>query len=115
MTRDELALIYDSLTRDDQARFLAYLVHQLTIDVRGFYSDDCQVVNSKLGLGVGAINEIQHRVAGCLILVLDDKPDRPTGKSIISEVLDRAKYAQVEQCAQESVERALSSTRNGRL
>ena len=108
MTRDEFATVYDSLPREQQAGFLAYLLHDLTISMRGLYSDKCQVVNSESRSGIVSINEIEHQVSGYLILVLDDVPDRLSGAGVLDGVLGWAGLLRAEQAMLECAERAMS-------
>lgn len=63
MTREQVISAYAKLSREDQSYLLARLSHELTVCVRGCYSSAPQVVNSRAGSPVGAINEIQHQLS----------------------------------------------------
>lgn len=96
MITDEIGLAYDHLSREDQARYLVNLAHDITLTIRGCYSDRAQIVNSHADSRVGNLNEILHRVIGCLSLVLDNTIDRPSGKSLIDGLLVWTKNGQIE-------------------
>jgi len=108
MTKNEFAAAYDNLSQCDQAGFLAHLLHDLTISMRGMYSDESQVVSSKSRSGIVSINEIEHQVSGYLILVLCNAPDRPSGVEVLSGLLGWAGLSGAEQDIMGCAERALT-------
>ena len=95
MTIEEAARAYDNLSREGQIRFLTLLSHYVTISVRGCYDDRPQVVNSHSHSPVGCLNEIQHQISGILGVLLDNKPDPPSGINFIHGLLVWAEYGGV--------------------
>lgn len=56
------------LNAEQRARFLAHLIHNLTIVARDTYDDSGSVRNTDR---LRALNEIQHRVSSCLLSLLN--------------------------------------------
>ena len=95
------------LSREDELRFLAALQHELTICVRGCYSERPQIVRSDVNSPIGTLNEVQHWIAGHLIDVVDGKQDRQALGDLIHAIIIRAQAARIETPVTFGVERAL--------
>lgn len=82
MTFDQIASEFDKLERVGKVRFLTLLAHQLTISMRGYYSQEPQVVNSHPGSPVGHINEIQHRLIAFIRDIEDEAYTSIDGRAV---------------------------------
>ena len=112
MTIEEAVIAYDNLPREWQARYLAMLAHQVTISVRGCYDDRPQVVNSHSRSPVGCLNEIQHQISGILGVLLDNKPDPPTGLDFIRGLLVWAEFGGIASAVTDDIIRKITYFRH---
>lgn len=112
MNIEEFAYNYDKLSRQMQARFLANLAHQLTLSIRGCYSNYAQIVNCNLHSKVGNINEIQHRVIGFLRDILFDEVERASGIEIMNNLYGWAENGHVEEDLLYSLKTAMEFIKN---
>lgn len=108
MTIQEAAIAYDKLSREGQMRFLALLSHYVTISVRGCYEDRPQVVNSHSHSPVGFLNEIQHQISGILGVLLDNKPEPPSGLDFFDGLLFLAEYGGVASAVTDDIIRSMT-------
>lgn len=76
---------FSELSSVEQARFLARLMYELTLEARGFYSPAGEAPIDALRLRF--LNEIQHRLTRYIEQILTDDPSRPGTSAMIRLVL----------------------------
>src|SRR5580704_3676599 len=101
MTHGPAQTAYSALPPKGQTRFLAILAHEITVWARNAYPEiekDREAAVSRLR----AFNELQHKVGGQLIPVLEDDPKRYPDDVFVDILFDIARQASCEkQLAQE--------------
>jgi len=76
---------FSDMTSVDQARFVARLMYELTLEARGFYAPGGQQPIDANRLRF--LNEIQHRLSRFIEQILLDDPGRPTDEVMIRLLL----------------------------
>jgi hypothetical protein len=66
---------FSALSSNEQARFIAHFMYELTLEARSFYTPGGQQAIDPLKLRF--INEIQHRLTRFIEQILIDDPARP--------------------------------------
>ena len=67
---------FSGLSANEQARFMAHFMYELTLEARNFYTPGGQQSIDPLKLRF--INEVQHRVTRFIEQILIDDPARPS-------------------------------------
>src|SRR5712692_11675932 len=92
MTLEKAQKAYSALPPKGQARFLAILAHEVTIWAREAYPQlvkDRETVASRLR----AFNELQHRLAGHLLHLLEEDPKRYPDAVLVAILFEMAQPA----------------------
>jgi hypothetical protein len=74
MTSEQALIRYEALSKESKIRFLTYLSYEITVLLRGTYSNDHDV-NSRISKLMGA-NELQHHISSELGHHIDDDLSR---------------------------------------
>ena len=76
---------FRDLAANEQARYLAHFMYELTLEARNFYGagNEHLIDSNKLRF----INEIQHRVTRYLEQILIDDPARPSVENVLKLLL----------------------------
>lgn len=67
---------FSGLSANEQARFMAHFMYELTLEARSFYTPGGQRAIDPMKLRF--INEVQHRVTRFIEQILIDDPSRPS-------------------------------------
>lgn len=67
---------FSGLSANEQARFMAHFMYELTLEARSFYTPGGQQAIDPMKLRF--INEVQHRVTRFIEQILIDDPSRPS-------------------------------------
>jgi|SRR5581483_862400 len=92
MTQEEITVAYSALPQDSQISFLVRLAHELTLQIRGYYSSIPQVVDSNTGSGIAVLNEIQHRVTNQLLHIILGHTECPSDKDFVESLYTWARH-----------------------
>lgn len=76
---------FTDLTSIDQARFVARLMYELTLEARNFYSAGGETPIDAVRLRF--LNEIHHRLSRFIEQILIDDPSRPANEVMIRLLL----------------------------
>ena len=67
---------FSDLSANEQARFMAHFMYELTLEARAFYAPGGQQAVDPMKLRF--VNEVQHRVTRFIEQILIDDPSRPS-------------------------------------
>ncbi len=99
---------FTDLTAVDQARFVARLMHELTLEARHFYGPGGEVPIDAVRLRF--LNEIQHRLTRFIEQILTDDPSRPTNEVMIRLLLAPRAEKAIEDLLRAAWSRTIQST-----
>jgi hypothetical protein len=99
---------FTDLSSVDQARFVARLMYELTLEARNFYSPGGEKPIDTVRLRF--LNEIQHRLSRFIEQILTDDPSRPTNEIMIRLVLAPRAEKSIEELVHAAWARTVQAT-----
>lgn len=96
MAIDELASGYIRLSAAEKICFLAALSFDITLLVRGRYSNEPQLVRSEPDSLVGTLNELQNKVSSQLAAMTQGSLKRYPDDVFIQVLVERSSYGHCE-------------------